>query len=80
MSSVVKSVISSTKKLTRKLGDPLGLAKETPKVSTTAEDTLSSEAETAKKSRAALYATEGGAAGEELSEGSTSRRKTLLGN
>lgn len=80
MSSVVKKVISVTKTATRKLGDPLGLAKETPKVSSSAEDTTSAAATSTKSARASLYATEGGAVGEELSEGSTSRRRTLLGN
>lgn len=49
------------------------------KVASTA-DTVTEEERKAKKARSALYATESGVTGQELTAGNVSKRDTLLGN
>lgn len=58
----------------------VGLDQGEKKVPTGALETLEGEEDKAGASRARLLATAGGEAGEELLTGTTSKRKTLLGN
>ena len=58
----------------------LGGAQKAPKVSTAPVASTEDAARKAKKSRAALFETEGGVAGQELDPGAVSQRSTLLGN
>ncbi|MCK5605245.1 hypothetical protein KAR91_25360 [Candidatus Pacearchaeota archaeon] len=51
-----------------------------PKVSSQAETAVEKASRKAKKSRTALFETEGGVAGEELEAGGVARRNSLLGN
>jgi len=50
------------------------------KASTSAADSIEADSRKATKSRAALFETEGGAAGEELDSTGVKKRSTLLGN
>lgn len=51
-----------------------------PKTSTVSAEQTQAEARKAKKSRSALFETEGGVAGQELNPENVEKRKTLLGN
>lgn len=57
-----------------------GAFKKAPKVSGEAGKELKAGARKAKKSRTALFATQGGARGEEIDPEQISSRTTLLGN
>ena len=61
------------------IGTLLGGGDE-PKASTSAADSIEADSRKATKSRAALFETEGGAAGEELDSTGVKKRSTLLGN
>lgn len=55
--------------------------KATPQtMSTQPEQAVTSDAQTASKARAALYSTEGGAAGVDLNPNQIQQRQTLFGN
>lgn len=63
----------------------VGLGGKTPQatapvVSKAAEEEVKTDESNAKKARAALYATEGGAAGQDLNPNQVKKRDTLLGN
>jgi hypothetical protein len=59
----------------------LGGSGKVPEVSDKASNSVKSDASDATKLRASLYATEGGAAGQELNPSDVEkRRNTLLGN
>ena len=53
---------------------------DVPKVSTAPREDTEKAARKAKKSRTALFETEGGVAGQELSPEGVTQRNTLLGN
>ncbi len=58
----------------------LGGAAKAPKVSSAAADSVTADANRAKTARAALYATDGGVSGQELSPSQVQKRPTLFGN
>lgn len=60
-------------------GGLLGGAKP-PTVSEKASDSVKSDAQDAKKARARLLETQGGASGEEINPENVGKRPTLLGN
>lgn len=53
---------------------------DVPKASTQSREDTKAASRKAKKSRSALFETEGGVAGEELSPDAVTKRPTLLGN
>ena len=53
---------------------------DSPKAQTTAPQDIEKSSKKARKARTALFETEGGVAGEELSAGGVTQRNTLLGN
>lgn len=61
------------------IGAIIGGGKSPKASSQPAQDTTEAQRK-AKDSRAALFATEGGVAGQELNPGQVSRRQTLFGN
>ena len=58
----------------------LGIGRDKPKASSAAADSVKQASRKAKKSRTALFETEGGVSGQELQPDQVTQRNTLLGN